>query len=97
MYRNHAFNYSTTTCLRNVRVCGVPPAGSFFLFLLLLLLLSLSPSSKMVSEIFPVVASDQYTDKNSSLSSLHLGPSPSIISKRQLPVSSTIVMYTLQD
>ena len=51
----------------------------------------------MVSKIFPVVASDQYTDKNSSLSSLHLGPSPSIISKRQLPVSSTIVMYTLQD
>ena len=45
----------------------------------------------MVSEIFPVLASDQYAEKNSSPNTLHLGPSPSIISKRQLQVSSTIV------
>ena len=44
----------------------------------------------MVSEIFHVVASDQYAGKNSSPDTLHLGPSHSIISKRQLPVSSTI-------
>ena len=35
----------------------------------------------MVSEIFPVVASDQYVEKDSSPNTLHLGPSPSIISK----------------
>ena len=51
----------------------------------------------MVSEVFPVVPSDQYAEKNSSPNTLHLGPSPSIISKRQLPVSSTIVRYTLHD
>ena len=51
----------------------------------------------MVSEIFPVAASDQCAKKNVSPNSLHLGPSPSIISKRQLPVSSTIVKYTLHD
>ena len=51
----------------------------------------------MVSEIVPVVASDQYAEKKSSLNTLHLGPSPSMISKRQLPVSSTIVKYTLYD
>ena len=39
----------------------------------------------MVSEIFPVTASDQKTD---------IVPS---ISKRQLPVSSTIVWYTVHD
>ena len=44
----------------------------------------------MVSKIFHVVASDQYAGKNSSPNTLHLGPSQSIISKRQLPVSSTI-------
>ena len=45
----------------------------------------------MVFEIFPVVASGQYAEKNSSPNTLHLGPSPSIIiiSKRPLPVSST--------
>ena len=48
----------------------------------------------MVSEIFPVVASDQYAEKIFSPNSLHLSPSPSIISKRQLQVSSTIVKYT---
>ena len=42
----------------------------------------------MVSEIFHVyVASDQQAEKNSSFNTLHLGPSPIIISKRQLPVS----------
>ena len=51
----------------------------------------------MVSKIFPVVASDQYTEKKLSPNTLHLGPSPSIISKRQLPVSSTIVKYTQHD
>ena len=49
----------------------------------------------MVSEIFPVVASDEYAEKILSPNSLHLGPSPSIINKQQLPVSSTIVKYTL--
>ena len=49
----------------------------------------------MVSEIFHVVASDQYAEKNSSPSTLHLGSSPSITSKRQLLVSSTVVRYTL--
>ena len=39
----------------------------------------------MVAEIFPVVASDQYAEKELSPNTLHLGPSPSIISKRQLP------------
>ena len=48
----------------------------------------------MVSEIFPVVASDQYDEKELSPNTLHLDPSPSIISKRQLQVSSTIVKYT---
>ena len=51
----------------------------------------------MVSETFPVVASDQYAEKKWSPNSLHFGPSPSIISKLQLPVSSTIVKYTLHD
>ena len=51
----------------------------------------------MVSEIFHVVASDQYPEKNSSPDTLHFGPSPSIISKRQLPVSSTIVKYILHE
>ena len=49
----------------------------------------------MVTEISPVVASDQYAEKKWLPSSLHLNPSPSIISKRQLPVSSTKVKYTL--
>ena len=48
-----------------------------------------------MSEIFPVVASDQYTEKKSSPKPLHLGPSLSII--RQLPVSSTAVRYTFHD
>ena len=37
----------------------------------------------MVTKIFPVVASDQYAEKELSPNTLHLGPSPSIISKRQ--------------
>ena len=48
----------------------------------------------MVTKIFPGVASDQYAEKELSPNTLHLGPSPSIISKRQLQVSSTIVKYT---
>ena len=48
----------------------------------------------VVSKICPVVASDQYAEKELSPSTLHLVPSPSIISKRQLQVSSTIVKYT---
>ena len=49
----------------------------------------------MVSKIFPVVASDQYAEKELSPNTLHLGLSPSIIiSKRQLQVSSTILKYT---
>ena len=43
----------------------------------------------MISEIFHGVASDQPAQKNSASNTLHLGPSPSIISKRQLPISST--------
>ena len=49
----------------------------------------------MVSEIFPVVASDQHAEKNSSPNTLHVSPSPTIISEQQLPVSSSIVKYTL--
>ena len=48
----------------------------------------------MVSKIFPVIASDQYAEKELPPNTLHLGPSPSIISKQQLQVSSTIVKYT---
>ena len=48
----------------------------------------------VVSKILPVVASDHYAEKELSPNTLHLGPSPSIISKRQLQVSSTIVKYT---
>ena len=51
----------------------------------------------MVSEVIPVAASDQYVENNSSPNTLHLGPSPSIISKRQLLVSSTVVRDTLHD
>ena len=51
----------------------------------------------MVSEIFPVVASDQYAEKNSLPNTLHLGLPPCIISKGQLPFSSTIVRHTLHD
>ena len=52
----------------------------------------------MVSKTFPVVAaSDQYAEKGLSPNSLHLGPSPSIIGKQQLLVSSIIVKYTLRD
>ena len=51
----------------------------------------------MVSKIFPVVASDEYAEKELSPNTLHLGPSPRIISKRQLQVSSTIVKYTWHD
>ena len=42
----------------------------------------------MVSEKCPVVRSDQYAENNWSPNTLHLSPSPSMISKRQLPVSS---------
>ena len=41
----------------------------------------------MVSKIFPVVASDQYAEKGLSPNTLHLGPSPSIISKRLIHYS----------
>ena len=47
-----------------------------------------------MSEIFPVVAADQYAERTVR----HLTPctpSPSVISKRQLPASSAIVRYTL--
>ena len=46
----------------------------------------------MVSKIFPVVESNQYAEKELSSNTLHLGPSPSIISKRQLQVSSTVII-----
>jgi len=38
---------------------------------------------KMVFEIFPVVATDQYGAKDTSPSSLHLSPWPSMIGERQ--------------
>ena len=44
----------------------------------------------MVSKIFPVVAWDQYTEKELSPNTLHFGPLPSIISTQQLQVSSSI-------
>ena len=50
-----------------------------------------------MSDLFPVVASDHYAEKTSSLNILHIGPSPSIISKRQLPVSSTMLRFILHD
>ena len=46
----------------------------------------------MVSEIFPVVASDQYTEKDLPPNTLL-----SIISKQQLQVLSTLVRYTLHE
>ncbi len=52
-------------------VSGVPPPVGFsFLFIII-----------MLSKICPVVASDQYAEKELSPNTLHLGPSPSIISK----------------
>ena len=44
----------------------------------------------MVSKLFPVVALDQYTEKELSPNTLHLGPSLSIISKWQLQVYSEV-------
>ena len=38
----------------------------------------------MVTKTFPAVASYQYAEKELPLNTLHLGPSPSIISKRQI-------------
>ena len=57
-------------------VSGVPPAGRFFVSFLFIIILE----HLMASEIFPVAASDQYAEKKLSPNSLHLGPSPSIIS-----------------
>ena len=51
----------------------------------------------MVFTFFPVVASDQYAEKNLSPNTLHLGPLLSIISKWQLLFLSTLVRYTLHD
>ena len=51
----------------------------------------------MVSEIFHVVALDQYTEKKLSPNTLYLGALLSIISRQQLPVSSIIVRYTLHN
>ena len=61
------------------------PVGFSFLFIIIII---------MLSKIFPVVASDQYAEKELSPNTLHLGPSSSIIRKRQLQVPSTIVKYT---
>ena len=38
----------------------------------------------------PVVASAQYAENNSSLNIMYLNPPPSVISKQQLPVLSTV-------
>ena len=76
----------STTCLRKcVFLACHRPVGFSFLFIIIII---------MVSKIFPVVASDQYAEKELSPNTMHLGPSPSIINKRQLLVSSTIVNYT---
>ena len=55
-------------------VSGVPPLVGFSFVLIIIII--------MVSKIFPVVASDQYAEKELSPSTLHLDPSPSIISKQ---------------
>ena len=47
-----------------------------------------------MSEIFPVVASDQYTEK---IVTETLAPRPPLSIIRQLPVSSTAVRYTFHD
>ena len=78
----------STTCLRKcVFLACHRPVGFSFLFIIII----------MVTKIFPVVASDQYAEKELSPNTLQFGPSPSIISKRQLQVSSTIVKYTWHD
>ena len=41
VYGNHTFKYSTTTCLRNVRVSGMPPARRCLFDLILVILLLL--------------------------------------------------------
>ena len=87
VYRNYAFKYSYITCLRKVYVSGVPSAGRFFFNYWL---------ENGVWNIH-VVASDQYAETNSSPNTLQLGPSPSIISIRQLPVLFTIVRYIFHD
>ena len=47
----------------------------------------------MVFEIVHVAALDQHAEKNSSPKTLHLSASLSMISKQQLPDSSTVVSY----
>ena len=75
----------SATCLHKCvfLACHRPVGFSFHLIVII-----------MVTKIFPVVASDQYAEKELSPNTLHLGPSPSIVSKRQLQVSSTVVKYT---
>ena len=90
IYWNPTFKYSTAICLLNVCVSGVPPAGRFFFSFNYYYYYY----QKVVPEIFPVVASEN----NSSLTPCTpRGPLPSIISKRQLPVSSTIERQALYD
>ena len=56
---------------------------------------NLAGPTQMVSEIVPVVASDQYSERKiRHPTPCTSSPSPSMISKRQLPASSTIVRYT---
>ena len=61
------FQYSATICLRNVCVSGVPLSGSFLSFFHYYYW-------KMVFEIFPVIALDQYTERKL----LHPSPCTSI-------------------
>ena len=75
----------SATCLRQCAFLACHrPVDFSFLFIIII----------MVTKTFPVVASDQYDENELSPDTLHLGPSPSIIRKGQLQVSSTIVNYT---
>ena len=56
---------------------------------------NLAGPTQVVSEIVPVVASDQYSETQiRHPTPCASSPSPSMVSERQLPASSTIVSYT---
>ena len=56
---------------------------------------NLAGPTQMVSEIVPVVASDQYSERKiRHPAPCTSSPSPSMVSERQLPASSPIVSYT---
>ena len=55
VYRDHTFKYSATSCLRNVCFWRAMAGKCFFSFY--------NYYYEMVSEIFPITASDQYAEK----------------------------------